>query len=111
LPTLCEGGFVHPKRLSSPGCAEFARDTTILWLTPPDSVERDVEHRGRDHGADSRETFVARSIAGAVRLVALGARLTDTTNRDEALHMTCALLAPTLDVTMAEAQENTQNYR
>lgn len=108
-PVLCEGGFLHPRRLDCDAAAKFCADCTILWLDPPEARESAIFRRGRDLGDDSYRHHVDAAAATGAKMLAMGAKCEEISSRADCLRRVCELIDPTLDPTLAAA--HAQNYR
>lgn len=104
-PVLCEGGFLHPRRLDTDEGREFCNGATIVWMAPLRSeieIDRAITKDGYERRLDAAR-------ATCQKMIEMGAEFTNIIDREEALRYVCQLIDPSLDVSKASAP--THDYR
>jgi len=108
-PVVCEGGFLHPKRVNTDQGRSFCKNLQIIWLSPDDAKYRDIVHRGRDHGDESRLIHEHRAANTANEMVKYGAVTHEFSDREAALRYVLSQIDVTLDASLCPAPW--QDYR
>jgi len=110
-PALCEGGFLHTKRIDTDQVREFCKELTIVWLTPSDAAKCDVRHRRVDYGDVSRSNYERRAADVVNKLMKLGAEICEFTDREKTLRLVTEQISQQLDHTRCLSYDAMTDYR
>lgn len=93
---LCEGGFVHPRRLACDAGREFSKSCIIVWLSPASARADVVTRNGRCVDDVGFERHIAASMSVVEKMCEFGANVMAIEDRDDAMKKICLIIDPRL---------------